>query len=71
MLLPIIWRQRNGTEVRREPPKGNGKTPTGVSCAPSACFSTWSRDGFWTPENIRAYEMIYQYYDEGAPVSAI
>ena len=34
-------------------------------------LSTWSRDGFWTPENIRAYEMIYQYYDEGAPVSAI
>ena len=38
----------------------------------SICLlSTWSRDGFWTPENIRAYEMIYQYYDEGAPVSAI
>ena len=34
-------------------------------------LSTWSQDGFWTPENIRAYEMIYQYYDEGAPVSAI
>ena len=25
----------------------------------------------WSPDNIRAYEMIYQYYDEGAPVSAI
>ena len=34
-------------------------------------LSTWSRDGFWTPEHIRAYEMIYQNYDEGAPVSAI
>lgn len=34
-------------------------------------LSAWSQDGFWTPDNIRAYEMIYQYYDEGVPVSAI
>ena len=34
-------------------------------------LSTWSQDGFWTPDNIRAYEMIYQYYDVGVPVSAI
>lgn len=34
-------------------------------------LSAWSRDGFWTPDNIRAYEMIYQYYDGGVPVSAI
>ena len=34
-------------------------------------LSAWSRDGFWTPDNLRAYEMIYQYYDEGVPVSAV
>ena len=34
-------------------------------------LSAWSENGFWTPDNIRAYEMIYQYYDEGVPVSAV
>lgn len=34
-------------------------------------LSTWSQDGFWTPDNTRAYEMIYQHYDDGVPVSAI
>lgn len=24
-------------------------------------LSVWAQDGFWTPDNIRAYEMIYQY----------
>ena len=34
-------------------------------------LSAWSRDGFWTADNIRAYEMIYQHYDGDMPVSAI
>ena len=34
-------------------------------------LSAWSQDGFWTPDNIRSYEMIYQYYDEGVSVSAV
>lgn len=34
-------------------------------------LSIWAQDGFWTPDNTRAYETIYQYYDDGAPVSAI
>ena len=34
-------------------------------------LSAWAQDGFWTPDNIRAYETIYQYYDDGVTVSAI
>lgn len=71
VLLPIIWRQRNGTEVRREPPKRQRENADRRILRSIGLLSTWSRDGFWTLENIRAYEMIYQYYDEGAPVSAI
>lgn len=37
----------------------------------ASLLSAWSQDGFWTPDNIRAYEMICQYYDEGVPVSAV
>lgn len=34
-------------------------------------LSAWARDGFWTADNIRAYEMIYRHYDEDMPVSAL
>lgn len=34
-------------------------------------LSVWSENGFWTTDKLRAYEMIYQHYDEGVPVSAV
>ena len=33
-------------------------------------LSVWEQDGFWTADNIRAYEMIYRHYGEDEPVSA-
>ena len=33
-------------------------------------LSAWEQGGFWTAENIRAYEMIYRHYSEDEPVSA-
>lgn len=31
----------------------------------------WERQGFWTTDNLRAYEMIYRNYGADGPVSAV
>lgn len=33
-------------------------------------LALWEQNGFWTVDNLRAYEMIYRHYEDGCAVSA-
>lgn len=37
----------------------------------SELLALWECHGFWTPDNLRVYEMVYRHYREDAVVSAV